>query len=135
MLEGWGKNPARVFISTDMGKSDLLYYVLAVLFGLSAGFVEVQLNDLLATALVIMICTMVLGAARPQHALKWIVIVGLCVPAVRAVTYFLLKQQADRAQIWESALSFVVAAVGTYTGVFARRAVTELLGPDGARLK
>jgi hypothetical protein len=118
-----------------MGKSNLLYYVLAVLFGLSAGFVEVQLNDLLATALVIMICTMVLGAARPQHALKWVVIVGVCVPAIRAVTYFMLGEQVYRAQIWESALAFVVAAVGTYTGVFARRAVTELFGPDRAQGK
>jgi hypothetical protein len=118
-----------------MGRSDLLYYVVAVLLGLSAGFVEIQLNDLLATALVIMLSTMVLGAARPQHAWKWVLMVGAWVPAMRAVTYFLLKQQMYRAQLWESGLSLVVAAVGTYTGVFARRAVTELFGPNRAARK
>jgi fluoride ion exporter CrcB/FEX len=109
---------------------DLLYYALAVLFGLSAGILEITINDLLATALFILICTMVLGAVRPQHAWRWIVIVGICVPLARIATYFALNQRPYRAQIWEAALDIVTAAVGCYCGVFARKAVEQLFGPE-----
>jgi hypothetical protein len=113
----------------------LVVYVLAVLFGLSAGILEITLNDLLVTALFILVCTMVLGALRPQRAWQWIVIVGLFVPLARLVSYVALNQRPYRAQIWESALAFVTAAVGSYCGVFARKAVTELFRPARAQDK
>ena len=45
---------------------DFPYYILALLLGLSAGFLEVRLEDLLVTALFVMISTMVLGFLRPR---------------------------------------------------------------------
>ena len=113
----------------------LVAYVLAVLFGLSAGILEITLNDLLVTALFILVCTMVLGALRPQRAWQWIVIVGSFVPLARIVSYVALNQRPDRAQIWESGLGLVTAAVGSYCGVFARKAVTELFRPPRAEDK
>jgi hypothetical protein len=107
-----------------------MFYVLAVLFGVSAGILEVTVGDLLVTALFILVCTMALGAARPQRASHWIVLVGIFVPLVRLATYFGLNQRPYRAQIWESALGFVTAAVGSYCGVFARKAVEELFRPS-----
>ena len=111
-------------------KSDLIYYTLAVLCGLSAGILEITLGDLLATALFILICTMVLGAARPKQAWQWVIIVGSCVPLARVGSYFALNQRPYRAQIWEAGLGLVTAAVGSYTGVFARKAVEELFRPE-----
>lgn len=116
-------------------KPDLLYYTLAVLFGLSAGILEITINDLLATALFILVCTMILGAARPQRAWHWIVIVGICVPLARVASYFALNQRPYRAQIWEAALGLVTAAVGSYCGVFARKAVEELFRPERVQNK
>ena len=113
-------------------KSDLLYYILAILFGLSAGILEITLEDLLATALFILVCTMVLGAARPKRAWFWVMIVGICVPLARIADYFVLNQRLSRAQIWEAGLGLVTAAVGSYTGVFARKAVEELFRPEQA---
>jgi ABC-type multidrug transport system permease subunit len=112
---------------------NLVVYVLAVLCGVSAGILEITLNDLLVTALFILICTMVLGAARPRRAWQWIVIVGIFVPLARLVSYLALNQRPYRAQVWESALGFVTAAVGSYCGVFARKAVTELFRPARAQ--
>jgi ABC-type multidrug transport system permease subunit len=110
----------------------LIAYVLAVLCGLTAGIVEITLNDLLVTALFILISTMVLGAAMPDRAWQWIVIVGSFVPLARIVSYLALNQRPYRAQIWESGLGLVTAAVGSYCGVFARKAVTELFRPPRA---
>ncbi len=116
-------------------KPDLLYYTPAILVGLSAGILEITVNDLLATALFILVCTMILGAARPQRAWHWIVIVGICVPLARSASYFALNQRPYRAQIWESGLGLVTAAVGSYCGVFARKAVEELFRPQRAQNK
>jgi|SRR5438874_10199739 hypothetical protein len=110
----------------------LIAYILAVLCGLTAGILEINLNDLLVTALFILICTMVLGAAMPERAWQWVVIVGSFVPLARIVSYFALNQRPYRAQIWESGLGLVTAAVGSYCGVFARKAVTELFRPPRA---
>ena len=114
---------------------NLLAYVVAVLCGISAGILEITLGDLLVTALFILICTMVLGAARPQRAWVWVVIVGSFVPLARIISYFVLNQIPYRAQIWESALGLVTAAVGSYCGVFSRKAVTELFRPPRAQGK
>src|SRR5581483_1218571 len=58
---------------------DLPYYISALLLGLSAGLLEVRLEDLLVTALFVMISTMVLGYLRPKSPWRWTLIVGLCV--------------------------------------------------------
>ena len=134
MLDGWGRNLATDFTNTEMLRT-LLAYLLAVLCGISAGILEITLGDLLVTALFILICTMVLGAAVPQRAWQWIVIVGIFVPLARIVSYLALNQRPYRAQIWESALGLVTAAVGSYCGVFAHRAVTELFRPARAQDK
>jgi hypothetical protein len=104
-------------------------YVLAVLLGLAAGILEITLNDLLVTAIFVMIATMVLGFVRPRRAWQWAVIVGICVPVFRLGAYLALNQQSDRAQIWESVLSLATGMVGAYAGVLGRRGVDELFRP------
>ena len=62
---------------------DLPFYVLAICLGIAAGLLEVRFEDLLATALFVMIGTMVLGYLRPRWPWRWTVIVGACIPLVR----------------------------------------------------
>ena len=107
-------------------KNDILFYILAVLVGLAAGFTEITISDLLVTAIVVMFATMVLGFLRPQSAWRWTIIVAAFVPLLRLAAYFFLNQRSDRAQIWESALGFVTGAVGVYAGVLARLGVDKL---------
>ena len=59
----------------EMFKSDVLFYILAVLLGLSAGLLQVTLGDLLVTALFVMVCTMVMGFVRPRNPWRWILII------------------------------------------------------------
>jgi ABC-type multidrug transport system permease subunit len=109
--------------------AEIFIYALAVLAGLAAGTLEITVNDLLVTAIFVMIATMVLGFVRPQRAWRWTLIVAIFVPLLRLAAYIFLNQKADRAQIWESALGFVTGTAGAYCGVLARRGVDELFRP------
>ena len=109
-----------------MPKSDILIYLLAALLGLGAGILEVTIGDLLATALFVLISTLVLGFIRPRRPWRWIVVVGIFVPLVRLAVYLVLSQKPYRAQIWESGLGFVTGTAGSYCGALARKGVDEL---------
>jgi len=109
-----------------MPKSDILIYLLAALLGLGAGILEVTAGDLLATALFVLISTLVLGFLRPRRPWRWIVVVGIFVPLVRLAVYLVLSQKPYRAQIWESGLGFVTGTAGSYCGALARKGVDEL---------
>jgi hypothetical protein len=109
-----------------MRKSDIFIYVLAVLFGLSAGLLEITVSDLLATALCVLVSTLVLGFLRPRHAWKWTLIVGIFVPLMRLAAYLVMNQKPYRAQIWESGLGMVTGIAGSYAGAMARMGVDVL---------
>jgi len=109
---------------------DLPFYVLAVLLGLAAGFVEIRIGDLLVTALLVLISTMVLGFLRPSHPWRWTLIVGACVPIVRIWAYAVMTQKPYRAQLWESGLGFLTGVAGAYCGAFTRKAIHELFRPN-----
>jgi hypothetical protein len=109
-------------------KADVWVYLLAVVLGISAGFVDVGLGDLLLTALFVLACTMTLGLLRPDHAWRWTVIVGVFVPIVQLLAYILITEKPYRAQIYESFLAFFPGIAGTYMGAFARRGLHELFG-------
>jgi hypothetical protein len=109
-----------------MPKSDILIYLLAALLGLGAGILEVTVGDLLATALFVLISTLVLGFIRPRRPWRWIAVVGIFVPLVRLAVYLVLSQKPYRAQIWESGLGFVTGTAGSYCGALARKGVDEL---------
>jgi len=109
-----------------MRKSDVFIYLLAVLFGLSAGLLEITVGDLLATALCVLISTLVLGFVRPRRAWRWTVIVGAFVPLMRLAAYLVMNQTPYRAQIWESGLGLVTGIAGSYAGAMARLGVDQL---------
>jgi len=110
---------------------DLPYYIIAAFIGIGAGIVEVRLEDLLVTALLVMIGTMVLGYLRPRSPWRWTLIVGACVPLVRLWAYASRTEQINRAQWWESGLGFLTGIAGAYCGMFARKVVHELFRPEG----
>ena len=109
-----------------MQKSDVFIYLLAVLFGLSAGLLEITVGDLLATALCVLLSTLVLGFLRPQRPWRWILVIGAFVPLLRLAAYLAMSQKPYRAQVWESGLGFVTGTAGAYCGALARKGVDEL---------
>jgi hypothetical protein len=101
-------------------------YVLSILFGLVAWFVDVRFGDLLLTALFVLAATMVMGALRPERPWRWTLLVAVFVPVAQGVAYLLLTKKPYRAQIYESFLGFLTGIAGAYGGSTARRGLGEL---------
>ena len=73
-----------------MPKSDVVIYGLAILLGIAAGIINVNLGDVLVTTLFVLISTLALGFMRPRRAWRWILIVGVFVPLLQLITYLWL---------------------------------------------
>ena len=108
--------------------SDTLYYVFATSFGILAGWVDVKVEDLLFTALLVLAPCILLGALRPQRPWRWTVVVASFVPLADLLAYLIMTQKPDRAQIYESFLVFVPGLVGAYGGFAMRGVINNVLG-------
>jgi hypothetical protein len=110
------------------GKSggDFLYYLLAALCGALAGWVDIKVGDLLFTAMVVLAACMLLGFVRPRKPWRWVVIVGMFVPAAEFLAYYFLAQKRERAQIYESFLAFMPGIAGAFGGAIGRGVVDNL---------
>jgi hypothetical protein len=111
---------------TSVNKNGWGIYVLGILFGLVAGFVDVKFGDLLLTALFVLASTMLLGALRPARPWRWTLLVAVFVPVAQGVAYLLLTEKPYRAQIYESFLGFLTGIAGAYGGSTAHRGLREL---------
>ena len=107
---------------------DVRYYILAALFGIFAGWVDVKVGDLLFTALLVLAPCILLGTLRPQQPWRWTVVVGIFVPVADLLAYLIMTQKPDRAQIYESFLAFLPGFVGAYGGSLMRGVINNVLG-------
>jgi hypothetical protein len=110
------------------GKSggDVLYYLLAAMSGVLAGWLDIKVGDLLLTAMVVLAANMVLGFLSPRRPWRWVVLVGVFVPVVEWLAYFFLSEKPERAQIYESFLAFVPGIAGAFGGAMGRGVVDNL---------
>ena len=110
--------------------SDSVCYLLAIGFGLAIGWVDVKLDDLLLTALLVLCSTMLLGFLRPRRPWRWLLIVGACIPAVEFAAYSLLTVKPYRAQVFGSFLAFLPGIAGSVGGSFMRGVMNNLWGKE-----
>src|ERR1700677_3735560 len=54
-------------------RSDAPFYLLAALAGASIGWLDVTVNDLLFTALLVLAACMLLGILRPRRPWRWVI--------------------------------------------------------------
>jgi hypothetical protein len=113
-------------------KSDIAIYLFGSLFGISAGFIDIKIGDLLFTALIVLISTMILGMLRPQRPWRWTLLVATFVPVMQLLAYVLLTQKPSRAEIYESFLCFLAGIAGAYGGSVAHRGWQELFGKSAS---
>ena len=109
------------------GRSDLLFYILAVILGILAGWLEIQVRDLLFTALLVLAPCILLGVIRPRKPWRWAVLIGIFVPIADLMAFLVMTQKPSRAQIYESLLVFLPALVGSYGGAFMRGVVDNIV--------
>ena len=106
--------------------NDSLYYLLAAAFGVTAGWIDIKVGDLLFTALIVLASSMLLGFLRPAQAWRWALLVGIFVPLIEWFAVSFLDQKLEKAQIYESVLAFLPGIVGAYGGAFGRGVVKNL---------
>jgi hypothetical protein len=107
---------------------DPFYYLLAVLAGVLAGWLDIKVGDLLLTATVVLAANMLLGFLSPRSPWRWVILVGVFVPVVEWLAYYFLAEKPTRAQIYESFLAFVPGIAGAFGGSVARGVVDNLFG-------
>lgn len=107
---------------------DGLYYLLAVLSGALAGWLNIKVGDLLLTAMTVLAANMLLGFFSPRRPWRWVLVVGAFVPIVEWLAYFFVSQKPERAQIYESFLAFFPGIAGAYGGAVGRNVIANLLG-------
>lgn len=106
--------------------SDKLFYFLAAALGALAGWIEVQVGDLLFTALLALAPCIFLGTMRPLRPWRWALLVSIFVPVADLLAFLCLKQKPSRAQVYESFLVFLPGIVGAYGGSFMRGVIENI---------
>jgi len=106
--------------------SDALFYFLAALAGVAAGCVDVAVDDLLFTALLVLMACMLLGILRPRWPWRWVVVVGAFVPLTELAAYLLRTVKPTRAQVYGSFLAALPGIAGAYGGATVRSVLENL---------
>jgi hypothetical protein len=121
MTTAWGQ-----ILPEEKSDGDRFYYLLAVMLGALAGWVNIRVGDLLLTAMVVLAACMLLGILSPRKPWRWVLLVGVFVPVVEWLAYFFLSQKPARAQIYESFLAFLPGIAGAFGGAIGRGLVDNL---------
>jgi hypothetical protein len=106
--------------------SDVPFYLLAALAGVGTGWADVMIDDLLFTALMVLIACMLLGVLRPRWPWRWVVVVGMFVPLTELAAYLILTVKPTRAQVYGSFLASLPGVAGAYGGAVVRGVVDHL---------
>lgn len=121
MTTAWGE-----VLPEGQSGGDFFYYLLAVLLGVLAGWVDIKVGDLLFTAMIVLAACILLGYMRPSRPWRWVLTVGIFVPVVDWLAYFFLREKPGRAQIYESFLAFMPGIAGAYGAALGRGVVNNL---------
>jgi len=77
MTTAWGQ-----ILPEKKSDGDRFYYLLAVMLGALAGWVNIKVGDLLLTAMVVLAACMLLGILSPRKPWRWVLLVGVFVPVL-----------------------------------------------------
>jgi ABC-type multidrug transport system permease subunit len=105
---------------------DLPFYLLAGVAGIGIGWSDVAINDLLFTALLVLMACMLLGLLRPRWPWRWVVVVVIFIPLAELVAYAVLTVRPTRGQVYGSFLTALPGTAGAYGGAVMRRAIDTL---------
>jgi hypothetical protein len=121
MTTAWGQ----ILPEKESG-GDGFNYLLAVMAGALAGWLDIKVGDLLLTAMVVLVANLFLGFLSPSKPWRWVVLIGVCIPVVEWLAYYFLAQKPERAQIYESFLAFIPGFAGAFGGAVGRNLMDKL---------
>jgi hypothetical protein len=102
------------------------FYALAALAGAGIGWADVAINDLLFTALLVLMACMLLGLLRPRWSWRWVVVVGSFIPLAEFAAYLFFSVKPTRGQMYGSVLASLPGVAGAYGGAVMRGVVDHL---------
>lgn len=108
------------------GTKDAIYYLLAALSGIATGFADVAVNDLLFTALLVLLACMLLGMLRPRWPWRWVVAMVALIPLTELTAFLVTSVRPTRGQVYGSFLTALPGIAGAYGGAVVRRAIDNL---------
>jgi hypothetical protein len=106
--------------------SDCWVYFLAFIFGVAVGWLDVTIDDLLFTALLVLMACMLLGLLRPRWPWRWVVVVGMFIPLTELAAYLIRTVKPTRAQVYGSFLASLPGFAGAYGGAVVRGVIENL---------
>ena len=110
-------------------KSDAMFYGIAVVLGILCGVIHVGVRDPLFTALSVLVSTMFLGYVRPFRPWRWVLLVGLFVPAVMTGANLMgYYTDLSRAGLYGSVLIMLPGVAGAFGGHFGRAFIRVMFG-------
>src|SRR5258707_1241101 len=107
-------------------RSDLPIYFLAALLGIATGWIDVVVDDLLFTALLVLITCMLLGVLQPRWPWRWAVLVGASIPLTELAAYLIRTVKPTQAQVYGSFLTLLPGIAGAYGGAVVRGVINNL---------
>ena len=105
---------------------DWPFYLLAALCGMGTGFVDVTVNDLLFTALLVLMACMLLGTLRPHWPWRWVVVVVMFIPLTELAAFLIMTVKPTRGQVYGSFLTALPGTAGAYGGAVMGRVIQRL---------
>jgi len=106
-------------------KSDLLYWILGLLFGAACGYVHIRIQDSSLSVLMVTGFTMFLAYCRPERVWRWALLVGLSMPAAAFIA-LLTRQRPSRGLIVGSFAGLAFSIVASFGGRVLYRAKAAL---------
>ncbi len=107
-------------------RRDAPFYLLAALAGMGTGWADVIVNDLLLTALLVLMACMLLGLLRPRWPWRWVVVVVVFIPLSELAAYLVLTVKPTRGQVYGSFLTALPGVAGAYGGSLMRGVLDNL---------
>jgi len=98
----------------SQNKSDSLYWLLGIIFGIACGYTHIRVQDSSLSVLMVTGFTMILAYRRPERVWRWALLVGLSMPLAGFIA-LLTRVRPSRGMIVGTfaGLAFsIVAAVG-----------------------
>lgn len=111
---------------SELDKREIVYYLLAAVAGIGTGLVDVAVNDLLFTALLVLLACMLLGMLRPRWPWRWVVVTVALIPITELAAYLVMTVKPTRGQVYGSFLTALPGIAGAYGGAVVRQVIDNL---------
>src|SRR5271156_830482 len=105
---------------------DTPFYLLAAIAGVSTGWMDVTIDDLLFTALLVLAACMLLGMLRPRRPWRWVIAMVVFIPLTEFALSVSGRAHPSRVQVYGAFLTALPGVAGAYGGAVVRGVLDHL---------